>query len=396
MLFTSEQGEILVIISRCFEQAQAILHAQHAAYSIVNAAHRHFAFFHQLFQVCTETPFIRHHRHIDTGIDSYLDSFFLAACNLIAGVEDIRPVGHNHAVPVQVLFQPLGQQFVVGMERKPVVHGGVHHNRQSTCLDTFEERSEMFLAHILHGDGRRGTIFTGNRHTVTHIMLDASGHLLLSYMVRITALETEYGFAPHFGIHVAIFAIVLPMTGPAGVTCQVEHRSIGPGDTSGLGFISGDAGTFTHQFAVEGSCHIDALREESSTQCISCSVYLVYAINTRNTHDFHRFVLYLPDDFFPLLFGLGNTLGYIQDRADFVFADNGIQQSIVYLKFLGRIITFGNDVNGKLGHLPNLLFKGHLLEQSFYLLFYFPVSWDGRSHCSLRRSGQHQPGEGCG
>lgn len=43
-----------------------------------------------------------------------------------------------------------------------------------------------------------------------------------------------------------------------------------------------------------------------------------------------------------------------------------------------------------------LYIKGHLLEQGFYLLFYFPVSWDGRSHCSLRRSGQHQPGEGCG
>ena len=205
-------------------------------------------------------------------------------------------------------------------------------------------------------------------------MLDTSCYLLLSYIIRITALKTEDSFASHLCIHIAILAIIFPMTGPAGIASQVEHGSIRPGNTSGFGFVSRNAGPFTNQFPVECSRHIDTLGEESTAQRIGGSMYLVYSINTRDTHGFHGFILYLLNNFLPFLFGLGNALGNIQDRAYFILADNSIQQCIVYLELFSRVITFGNDVNGKFRHLANLLFKGHPLKQCLHLFLNILVS----------------------
>ena len=442
MFRTTEQGEVFQVIIGLFKQIETVLQAQYTANSIVNAAHGDFSFFHQLLQECTELPVVRVHRHVDTGIDGELDGFLLVLGNVVAAIKvvDVRPVSHNHTVPVEVFFQPLGQQLIVGMERQTVVHGGVHHHGEGTCLHHFQIRSEMLLTHILLGDGRRRTVLTGNGNTITHIVLHTSGNVVLANQVGVLALETDNCFTSHFGIDVGVFTIVFPHTRPARVTSEVGHRGIRPGNASRLCFISGDACTFTCQFTVEGSSHIDALREESTTQRIGSSVYLVYTVHTRNTHHLHGFLLNAFDDFLPLLHALCHTVGHVQDGAYFVFSDDRVEHRLVQLEALGilnaldthielhhhilrrhllaqleflfklvslddflqvlhrdvlrveagkGIGAFLQEVDSEFAHLTDFLVKRHLLQQSLNLLFYFLVSWNGRRNSGLRRSSKY-------
>ena len=360
MFRTAEQREVFQIIIGFLKQIEAVLQAQYAAHRIVNAAHGDFAFFHQLLQECTELPVVRVHRHVDTGIDGELDGFLLVLGNVVAAIKvvDVRPVSHNHTVPVEVFFQPLGQQLIVGMERQTVVHGGVHHHGEGTCFHHFQIRSEMLLTHILLGDGRRRTVLTGNGNTITHIVLHTSGNVVLANQVGVLALETDNCFTSHFGIDVGVFTIVFPHTRPARVTPEVGHRGIRPGNASRLCFISGDACTFTCQFTVEGSSHIDALREESTTQRIGSSVYLVYTVHTRNTHHLHGFLLNAFDDFLPLLHALCHTVGHVQDGAYFVFSDDRVEHRLVQLEALGILNTLDTHIE-----LHHHFLRRHLLTQ---------------------------------
>ena len=216
----------------------------------------------------------------------------------------------------------------------------------------------MLLTHILLGDGRRRTVLTGNGNTITHIVLHTSGNVVLANQVGVLALETDNCFTSHFGIDVGVFTIVFPHTRPARVTSEVGHRGIRPGNASRLCFISGDACTFTCQFTVEGSSHIDALREESTTQRIGSSVYLVYTVHTRNTHHLHGFLLNAFDDFLPLLHALCHTVRHVQDGAYFVFSDDRVEHRLVQLEALGILNTLDTHIE-----LHHHFLRRHLLTQ---------------------------------
>ena len=132
------------------EQSQTIFQTQHTGYCIVDAFHRYLSFFNQLFQIIAETHFVWNHRHVDTGIDGNLDSLFLGGSDVIPGTEivNVRPVCNNQSVPVQVFFQPFGQQLTVGVKWQSVVNTGVYHYAQCTLTYSGKERSEMFFTHI--------------------------------------------------------------------------------------------------------------------------------------------------------------------------------------------------------------------------------------------------------
>lgn len=58
--------------------------------------------------VC-RTSVVRVHRHVDAGIDGELDGFLLILGYVVAAIKvvDVRPVSHNHTVPVEVFFSHL-------------------------------------------------------------------------------------------------------------------------------------------------------------------------------------------------------------------------------------------------------------------------------------------------
>ena len=60
-------------------------------------------------------------------------------------------------------------------------------------------------------------VFTGNRYTVTHIMLHARSYIVFSDTVRVFSLKTFHGRYTHFCVYITIFTIVLPHTCPARV-----------------------------------------------------------------------------------------------------------------------------------------------------------------------------------
>ncbi|CDB95686.1 unknown [Bacteroides sp. CAG:443] len=222
------------------EQTQAILQAQYAGYGIIDAAHRYLAFLNQFLQVVAEAHFVRHHRHVDTGIDGNLDGLLLGCCNVVARTQviDVRPVGHDHAVPVQVFLQPFGQQFTVGMERHAVVYARVYHHRQGSGSYSSQERSKVLFAQIRTGNRRRCTVLTRYGNAITHIVLHAGSHVVFTDMVRVASLKTSDGSLTHFRIYIAVFTVVLPHTRPARVTSQVDYRCIRPGNAASFGFVS--------------------------------------------------------------------------------------------------------------------------------------------------------------
>ena len=191
MLLTGKEGEVLPIIIRCIEEARAILQAQHAARGIVDAAHRHLALLHQLLQQGAEVPAVGIHRHVDAGVDGDADGLFLRCSDVVAApeVHDVGPVGHNHAVPLQVVLQPLRQVLIVGVQGHAVVALRVHHHRERTVAHGLQERGEVLLAHLLRRDVRRRAVLAARRHAVAHVVLHASGHMPTVYVVGVVALK---------------------------------------------------------------------------------------------------------------------------------------------------------------------------------------------------------------
>ena len=304
--------ELIVFLDvpvRMVEQTQAILQAQYTGYGIIDAAHRYLAFLNQFLQVVAEAHFVRHHRHVDTGIDGNLDGLLLGCCNVVARTQviDVRPVGHDHAVPVQVFLQPFGQQFTVGMERHAVVYARVYHHRQGSGSYSSQERSKMLFAQIRTGNRRRCTVLARYGNAVTHVVLHAGSHVVFTDMVRVASLKALDRLDTHLSIYIAVFTVILPHTRPARVTSQVDYRCIRPGYAAGLRFVSGNLGTTTHQFTVERCSHIHALREHGSIECVGRSVNLVDTVDTRNTDFLHRFILNLLDGFSPFFFFLCHT-----------------------------------------------------------------------------------------
>ena len=63
-------------------------------------------------------------------------------------VVDVRPVGHDKSVPVQVFLQPLGEEFFIRMERHSIVHARIDHYAQRSVTYGGKEWGEMFFAHV--------------------------------------------------------------------------------------------------------------------------------------------------------------------------------------------------------------------------------------------------------
>ena len=119
------RSELWIVGSRSIrivEQTETVLQTEDSAHGIVDTRHWHLAFLNQFLKQHAEVHAVWIHAHIDTCIDGNADSVFLVLCHLLAleKVVDICPVGHNHAIPVEVFLEPLGEVFGTGMNRHSI------------------------------------------------------------------------------------------------------------------------------------------------------------------------------------------------------------------------------------------------------------------------------------
>ena len=220
---------------------------------------------------------------------------------------DVRPVCYYHSIPVKVFFQPFGQKLPVGMEGQTIVNPGIDHYTKCTVTNSSQERSKMLFPHITAGNGRRSTVLSGYRYTITHIMLHTGSYIICSDMIRIIALKTRNSGLTHFSIHITILSIILPHTRPTRVSSQINNRRVSPRNTTGLGFIRRNFRSFPCQFPIESGSHIDTLGKHGSPQRIRCSMDLVYSINAGDSNLLHGNILNYFDGLCPFFFLLRHT-----------------------------------------------------------------------------------------
>ena len=265
------------------------------------------------------------------------------------------------------------------MEGHAVVHARVDHHAQRPLADSCQIRREVLFAHVAPRDGRGRTVLARNRNAIAHIVFHTGGYVIFADVVRVFALEADDRRFAHFRIHVAVLSIVLPHARPARVSSQIYYGSECPGNASRFGFVCRDFGFTLYQVPVECGSHVDTLREQGSIKRISGSVYLVYAIDAGDSDFLHRKFLNLPDGFRPFLFRLGNAQGNVQERADLVFPDNGIQLGFVQGEpVLLACFEVGHYIDGDFTHLTYLFLDGHFLEPILDVGFDFGVRRDGR------------------
>ena len=284
--------ELLVAFSasiRLVEQIQAILHAQDAAHGIVDALHADLALLHQFFKQDTELHAIGIHRHVDTGIDSNANGVFLVFCHMLARVQiiNIGPVGHEHAVPLQVFLQPFRQVLVAGMYRHAVDGSRIDHHGQRAGQGSSLERFEVFLAQHLGRNVGRCAVFAAPGSAVCKIVLRAGAHVVGTQVVGIVAL-----IAFDFGLHHArvddgILAETLPDAAPSRITPQVNHGIIHPRAVSGAALVGRDFSTRAGQFRIERGGNVNRLGEERAALRVGHAVVMVQSVDVGDTDIFH-------------------------------------------------------------------------------------------------------------
>ena len=222
----SELRIVFVVGIRLVEQTEAILQAKDATGSIIDTAHRHLTFVHEFLQEDGEIRVIRIHCHIDTGVDGYLDGFLLVLGNLftLPEIVDVCPVGHNHTVPIQVFLEPLGKEFVIGMDGHTVDGTRVDHDGQGTLTDSRQIRRKMLFTQVVRGDDGRCTVLATGSGSIAHVVLHAHGNMLSINVIRVFTLEASYHGLTHLGIHQRVFAKVFPHTWPKRIAHKVEGR----------------------------------------------------------------------------------------------------------------------------------------------------------------------------
>ncbi|MPN03971.1 hypothetical protein SDC9_151206 [bioreactor metagenome] len=187
--------------------------------------------------------------------------------------------------------------------------------------------------------------------------------MLATYVVAILSLKAKGRGHRHLCVEVGIFAIALPLPGPACIPSQVHRWREGPGYVACPCFISSDARSFFHQSCIKCSRHTDGLREENSSCRVCSTVDGIYAIDYRNTRLLQCPLLYGSDGIFPYFGSTRPVVTGVEDGAHLVFPNHGIEHGRIHLKrFVTEIgiSSFSDQIDGELSHLPHFFFQRHL------------------------------------
>ena len=342
------------------EQPEAVFQADDTPGSIVDTSHGHTTLVDKLFEQSAEIEVVRIHRHIYTGVDGDFDGLLLVGGNMLAGIKivDVCPVGHYHAVPPEVVFQPLGKQLVVGMNGSAVDRAAVHHHRQSSGLNAGTVWLKKLLSQIRGGNVCRCAVLACARRAVSEIMLNGSADVMRTYMVGILSLKALNLTCTHYGIDQRVFSEIFPHTAPAGISGEVDGRRISPRAIGRSGFIGGNFSRSEGNVGIERRSNVDILREQYSAQGVGGAMILVKAVDAGDADLFHRDILNLPDQWLPLLGSLcRRAAGGIEHRTDFVDSESFVELIRVEEKLV--ILPAHKRIYGQLGHLSYFLFECH-------------------------------------
>ena len=309
-------------------------------------------------------------------------------------VVDIGPVGHEHAVPAELLLDPAGQQLVVGVRGDAVDGCGVDHRGQRARLEALLEGTEELLTQVVLGDVGRGAVLAGQRHAVAHEVLDAHRSVLQADMIGVGPLDGDGLHAGHLGLQVRILAPALPVARPAGIAAEVHDRGEHPRHLGGTGLVGHHTAHLEGVVTVEGGAEVDFLRIEGAVREVGGAMDHVQAVKAGNADVLHRAFLDLGDEGGRLLPVQGAVVHHVQDGTHFILAEDDVHLRRIHVVAALR----GDDADGKLDHLAGLLLEGHPLEDLFYFCLHIRIGRDGGNHLAGRSAagseGDKAQGEG--
>ena len=328
------RAEFLVAFAagvRLVKQVQTVLQSQDAAYGIVDARHADFTLSDQLLQQDAEVHAVGVHRHVNAGVDGQSDGVLLVLGHVFAAekVVDVGPVGHNHTVPLQVLLEPFRQVLVTGVNGHSVDAARVDHDGQRARLDSGLEGLEVLLAEHLWRDVGRRTVLTGKGGSVGKVVLYAGGHVVASQVVRVVALIALNLGLSHTGVYDGVLAEALPDAWPSRVAAQVEHGIVNPRAVACTALVGRYLSPAESQLRIERGRQVDGLREERACLRIGDTMILVQSVDIGDADVLHRLLLNQAYPLLPLLDGSGFRARRVQDGANLVFADDGVEHRLV-------------------------------------------------------------------
>ena len=263
------------------------------------------------------------------------------------------------------------------MERNAIVDCRIYHHSEGSGTCGSKEWSEIFLAHIAVGHRRRSAVESVHGCTVCHVVLHAHGTVVGIHVVGVVALESAHSLCTHHGVHQRVFAIALPHSWPRRAACEVESRSINPGNACSAGLIRADFASTEGNLAVERCSLVEWLGKQCSAINVGGSMVVVDTIYCGYAHRSHRFLLNSADYLLKHLGTLRTAKRSVENRANLESAYCGIESRAEseFSRLSGSLIV-GHRLNGEFTHLPYFLVERHLAEFCFHLSLNL---WVGRN-----------------
>ena len=174
----------------------------------------------------------------------------------------VAPVGDDHAVPIEVALEPVGDEVVVGTALHAVEDCRIGHHAQGAVLDDAAEGFEVFLTQVLQCDGGGRAVDAVVGDAVAHVVLQCGARVIFADVVGIRALDAvEIGLTHHRGEQ-RVLAHALVAARPTGLAAEVEVGAEDPAHTAGTALVGCHLPHLLSQQWVEGCCHADVLGEE--------------------------------------------------------------------------------------------------------------------------------------
>ena len=293
MFFAGEQRILRRRSDWSFEKTQTQLQTHYSAHGIVDASLRHLTFLHKLFEQSAKFGIVGSHRHVDTGIYGNSDGIFVVYSHFVAIMQIvyISPVGDYQAIPIQLLFEPNGEQFMIGMDGYAIHYSRINHNRKRPGTNGHLEWLEVFFAKVDVADIARRAVLAAHRIAISKIMLKARCHISCSQVIRVAALIALDHLHSHCAIDIRVFAETFPNAAPRRVATEVHNRIEDPRNGACTRLIGTYSGTLAHQISIERRSHIDFLRKHSASGGVGGAMVLVHAVDYGYSLIFYRLLL---------------------------------------------------------------------------------------------------------
>src|SRR5688572_3858624 len=191
--------------------------------------------------------------------------------------------------------------MVINVPGHPVNVSGVDHYGARPRFDGCIKRRKKIFAQIVFRNPRGGSISSGQREAVAHVVFQTGSDTILRSDIGPFEASNKRR-TQHFS-KIWIFAERFPETWPKWIASQIEYGRKAPGNTNSARFHRGDFRTPLHQLGIPGGSHANFLWEESGALDVGGAVNRIDAVDNRNAQPglFRCGLLNLTDDLMPLV-----------------------------------------------------------------------------------------------